>query len=263
LVHLIEQQQQQQQRRQRGPQGLAALTAAALAGTAPAAATNTVQPHNVIMALWAAAAAGVTPPSNLRMLPVFAYLAQQGIVNQLVGSSSSTSTSTSSSSSSEDPQQDQPTPSEETVRTCGTVLWAASQTGFTGDMERLKPYAAAFLAAAQAMPVACGSILTVLLSLASLLSEQQQQQHAVDFQYWHSCLVQTTQALISSLQQQQQDASPAAGQSVAAAVTSQLLWAFEVTGVTLPEEQQQALLELTGDQVRTLVQHTCTATVLL
>jgi hypothetical protein len=258
LVQLVEQQQQ-------GPRELAALTAAALAGTASAAANNTVQPQNVIMALWAAAAAGFTPPRKLQMSSVFAYLGQKHIVNQLMGSSSNSS----SSSSSDDGQQGQATPSEEVVRTCGTVLWAASQTGFTGDLETLKPYVAAFLDAARAVPVACGSILTVLLSLASLLSEQQQQQeqqpehaaqqqqqqqqqlqhqhqqHAVDLQYWYKCLVQTSQALISSLQQQ--DAATA--QSVAAAVAPQLLWAFEVTGVTLPQDHLHALQELTGDQV--------------
>lgn len=234
LVQLIKQQpqqpQQQSQRRSGSP-------AAAAAGVG-----SDVQPSNVIMALWAAASAGAAAPQKLQLSAVFEYLAQPAVLQQLTGPNSSSSSSSLSSP-------------DEAVRACGTVIWAAAQLGFTGDLCMLKPYVSAFLQATHAAPVACSSGLTVVLSLASLIHQQQEQQQqgadspgAGDVQFWQACLLQASRAVVVSLQQQQQQGQQGQ-QGHAAAVVSQLLWAHDVVGLSPPQEQLATLLELTGDQV--------------
>jgi len=214
LVQLVEQQEQQ-----RKPWSAAAAAAAAITGATStqdaAAATILVQPSNALMALWAAASAGLTASKHLRLTPVFEYLAQPSVLQQL--------TTSSSSSSSRQATAAGPAP-DEVARSCGTVLWAASQLGFDSGLDTLKPYAAAFMDSVRAVPVPCGSILTVVLSLATVLNRQQQQQQeavtvssaqtarpapapaagaAADLPYWRSIFLQCSQEVICSLQQQQ------------------------------------------------------------
>jgi hypothetical protein len=226
MVQLVQQQQEQQ------PDGAGAAAAAGTDGPAVAA----VQPFHVVMALWAASSAGIQKPKQRQLLALFEYLNQPEVLQQLTANT----TTTTSSSSNEGPLI------EEVVRTCGTVIWAAAQLGFTGDLILLKPYASALLEAAESAPVACTSTLTVVLSLASLLQQQQQGTGvaAADVQYWQGCFLQCCQAVVASMQQQQQ------GQQYAAAVASQLLWGCDVAGCSPPQEQLQALIDLTGDEVR-------------
>lgn len=247
LVQLVQRQQRQQQQQSAPLLSVGAAAAAAIAGTeaAPVAAANAavVQPSAVITALWAAASAGL--PRQLRLSTVFNYLCDPLVVQQLAGSTTTSNV--------RQQQQQQPQP-EEAGRNCGTVLWAAAQLGFTNSLDMLKPYMSAFLQAMGESHVPCSSILTVALSLAMLLDDhhrQQQQQpqqayaggpHVIDETFWRSCFQQCSEAVLSSLQQ---DQAPAA----AAAVASQLLWAYEVVGLKPSQEQLQTLLQLTKDQV--------------
>jgi hypothetical protein len=215
-VLLVEQQQQQQSRQD-------------------AAASNIVQPSNVIMGLWAAATVGVTVPKRVRLSKVFDYLTQPQVVQELTGGSSSrlgvqARTETEEAAASE------------VVRSCGTVLWVAAQLGFAGDLDVLKPYAAACVDSPHA---ACSSLLTVVMSLATLLQRQQQGGvRAGDVVFWQSSFLQCSQSAVASLQQQRQ------GRQHAAAVAAQLLWEYDVAGLSPPQDQLQALLDATGDQVR-------------
>jgi hypothetical protein len=227
MVQLIQHQQQ--------PGGAGFAAAAAAAAIAGTDGPSALEPSNVIMALWAASSAGIQALQQRHLLTIFKYLNQPEVLRQL------TANTTTTSSSKEGPL------TEGVVLTCGTVIWAAAQLGFTGDLSLLKPYASALLQAAESTPLACTSTLTVVLSLASLMQQQQQGPDAAadDVQYWQGCFLQCSQAVVASMQQQQQQQ----GQQYAAAVASQLLWGYDVAGLDPPQEQLHALMALTGDEV--------------
>jgi hypothetical protein len=276
LVQLIEQQQKLQQQ-QLQAQSLAAAAAAAIAGRdavgADAATGVQVQPANVILSLWAAATAGVTATRQLRLSAVFdSYLSQQAVLQQLLGSSSSSSRGTEAGElqPSLQQQQQQTAPAAaEVVSTCGTVIWAAAQLGYTGPLRSLQPYATAFLDAVYSRPSGYAdnrACLTVAQAMATLISRQQQQQRQQDevksdfsssgaVQFWQTSFVQCSQVVLTGLQhqqqqlQQQQQEGAQEGLDHVAAAAAQLLAAYDEAGLMPSEDQLQILTLLREGQV--------------
>jgi hypothetical protein len=269
LVQLIEQQQKLQQQ-QLQPRSLAAAAAAAITGRdavgADGAAGVQVQPANVILALWAAATAGVTATKQLRLSAVFdLYLSQQAVLQQLLGSSSSSRGTEAALVQSSQQQQQSGPAATEVVSTCGTVIWAAAQLGYTGSLHSLQPYAKALLDVVHSTPsgyVDNGACLTVAQAMASLINRQQQQQErggvkgdfssSGDVQFWKSSLLQCSGIVLTGLQQQQQEQEGQEGQEgleLIAAAAAQLLAAYDEAGLRPSEEQLQILMLLREGQV--------------
>jgi hypothetical protein len=243
---------QRQQQQAAAASGAAATAAAGAAG---------VEPSTVVMTVWALATAGVRVPKVITSR-LFDVLGQSSSISRLTGNSSS-----SSSSSRSTKQQQQQL--DEVARTCCTVLWAAAQLHYVQpDMSLAKAYVAGFMRALPAVPVACSSITTVLQALGSLLAaaRQQQQQQQQQWKpagsdepdYWRSVLLRCSDEVVRRLQQQQQQtaadtpansSSSSAAGVCAASAAYQVVWSYQVAGMSLPDSQLQALMGLLGDKV--------------
>jgi hypothetical protein len=247
---------------QRQQQQVAAASGAAATAAAGAA---SIEPSTVVMTVWALATAGVRAPKAITRR-LFDFLGQASSVTKLTGSSGSKPTI-------QQQQQQQQLPLDEVARTCCTVVWAAAQLQYTQqDMSLAAAYVAGFMRALPATSVACSSIATVLQSVASLLAaarqqqqQQQQQQQglsaagAADPDHWRSFVLRCSDEVIRRLQQQQQQQQLAAGAAAssssseaevcAASAAYQVVWAYQVADMRLPDSQLQSMLELLGDQV--------------
>lgn len=210
--------------------------------TAAPAASN-VDPANIVMAVWALATARVQMPRVLTGR-LFNFLAEPSTVQTLLGGADSSSSSMA-----------QQARLQSVAQTSCSVIWAAAQAQQPQVLPLVQTYLAAFLQALPVIPVACTSITTVLQSLAAVLAAQHQQQQegqtsvmeGAEADHWRAVFLRCSDEAMRRLQQAAAGGGAVDATNVTAAC--QLVWAHQVSGITLPDTQLMTLLSLLGKQV--------------